>query len=71
MQESQRKSKSYLITKTRLYNYDPLKHHFHTLKLGFTEVYIDFLISAQKIHGGYSLELPSGGRFNKYPQSMF
>ena len=36
------------ITKTYLYNSDPLKPHFYIVKLGFTEVYITFLISAQK-----------------------
>ena len=36
------------ITKTRLYNFDPLKPHFYMVKLGFTGVYIIFLISAQK-----------------------
>ena len=36
------------ITKTSLYNFDPLKPHFYLVKLGFTEVYIIFLISAQK-----------------------
>ena len=36
------------ITKTRLYNIDPLKPHFYIVKLGFTGVYIIFLISAQK-----------------------
>ena len=36
-----------LITKTCLYNFDPLKPHFYIVKLGFTEVYIIFLISAQ------------------------
>ena len=25
------------ITKTRLYNFDPLKPHFYIVKLGFTE----------------------------------
>ena len=35
------------ITKTRLY-FDPLKPRFYTVKLGFTGVYISFLISAQK-----------------------
>ena len=34
------------ITKTRLYNFDPLKPHFYTVKLGFTGVYIISLISA-------------------------
>ena len=37
-----------LITRTRLYNFDPLKPHFYVVKLGFTGVYIIFLISAQK-----------------------
>ena len=33
--------------KTRLYNFDPLIPHFYVVKLGFTGVYIIFLISAQ------------------------
>ena len=36
------------ITKTCLYNFDPLKPHFYIIKLGFTGVYINFLISSQK-----------------------
>ena len=36
------------ITKTCLYNFDPLKPHFYIVKLGFTGVYIIFLILAQK-----------------------
>ena len=36
------------ITKTCLYNIDPLKLHFYIVKLGFTGVYIIFLISSQK-----------------------
>ena len=36
------------ITKTYLYNFDPLKPHFYIVKLGFTGVYIIFVISAQK-----------------------
>ena len=36
------------ITKTRLYNFDPLKPHSYVVKVGFTGVYIIFLISAQK-----------------------
>ena len=36
------------ITKTCLYNFDPLKPHFYVAKLGFTGVYIIFLISPQK-----------------------
>ena len=33
-----------LITKTRLYNFDPLETHFYIVKLGFIGVYISFLI---------------------------
>ena len=35
-------------TKIYLYNFNPLKPHFYIVKLGFIEVYIIFLISAQK-----------------------
>ena len=59
------------ITKTRLYNFDPLQPHFYIVKLGFTGVYIIFLISAQNIDCGYSLEPPRRGGSNEYPQSMF
>ena len=59
------------ITKTCLYNIDPLKPHFYIVKLGFTGVYTIFLISAQNIDCGYSLEPPRRGGSNKYPQSMF
>ena len=38
-----------IITKTRLYNFDPLKPHFYTVKQGFIGVYIIFLISALNI----------------------
>ena len=41
-------SEVYTITKTCLYNFDPLKPHFYIVKLGFTGVYIIFLLSAQK-----------------------
>ena len=36
----------WFITKTCLYNFDSLKPHFYVVKLGFTGVYILFLISA-------------------------
>ena len=52
------------ITKTRLYNIDPLKPHFYIVKVGFTGVYIIFLISAQNIYCGYSLEPPRRGGSN-------
>ena len=59
------------ITKTCLYNFDPLKPHFYIVKLGFTGVYIIFLIFAQNIDCGYSLEPPQRGGSYEYPQSMF
>ena len=59
------------ITKTYLYNFDPLKSHFYIVKLTFTGVYIIFLISAQIIDCGYSLEPPRRGGSNEYPQTMF
>ena len=61
----------FLITKTRLYKFDPLEPHFYIVKLGFTGVYIIFLISAQNIDCGYLLEPPRRGGSNEYPQSMF
>ena len=54
------------ITKTYLYNFD-----FYIVKLGFTGVYIIFLISAKNRDCGYSLEPPRRGGSNEYPQSMF
>ena len=35
-----------LITETGLYNFDPLEPHLYIVKLGFTGVYIIFLITA-------------------------
>ena len=58
------------ITRTCLYNFDPLDPHFNIVKLGFTGVYIIFHISAQNIICGYSLEPPPRGGSNEYPQSM-
>ena len=65
------KGKTDYITETCLYNFDPLKPHFYIVKLGSTAVYIIFLISAQNIDCGYSLEPPRRGGSNEYPQSMF
>ena len=71
------------ITKTCLYNFDLLKPHIYIVNLGFTGVYIIFLITAQNIDCGYSLEPPQRGGSNEYhnlqniggsneyPQSMF
>ena len=59
------------ITKTRLYNFDPIKPHFYIVKLGFTGVYIIFLFLLENIDCGYSLEPPRRGSSNEYPQSIF
>ena len=59
------------IKKNYLYNFEPLKPHFHIVKLGYTGVYIIFLIFAQNIDCVYSLEPPRRGGYNDYPQSMF
>ena len=56
---------------TCLYNIDPLTPHFYIGKLGFTGVYIIFLISTQKHRLWYSLEPPRRGGSNEYSQSMF
>ena len=56
--------------KTCLYNFDPHKPHYYVVKLGFTGVYIIFLISAQNIYCGYTLEQPRRGGSNEFPQSM-
>ena len=48
----------FFITKKCLCNFDPLKPHFYIVKLGFTGVYIIFLILLRNIDCGYSLEPP-------------
>ena len=62
---------SLLITKTCLYNFDPLKPPFVYSKLVFAGVYIIFLISAENMDCAYLLEPPRRGGSNEYPQSMF
>ena len=51
------------ITKTCLYNFDPLKPHFYIVKLGFTGVYTIFLISAGK-HSLWVLVRTASSRHN-------
>ena len=58
------------ITKTCLYNFDPLNPHFYTVKLGFTGVNFT-LISSQNIDCGYSLEPPQRGGSNEYHNLVF
>ena len=60
-----------IITKTCLYNFDPLKPHFYIVKLGFTGYTLVFLFLLKNIDCGYSLEPPRRGGSNEYPQSMF
>ena len=62
---------TFVITKSCLYIFDPLKPHFYIVKLGFTGVFIIFLISVQNIDCEYALEPPRRGGSNAYSQSMF
>ena len=55
------------ITKTCLYNFDPLKPHFYIVKLGFSGVYIIFLISAQKHRLWVLVRTASTRRFERVP----
>ena len=57
--------------KTYLYNFDSLKPHFYIVKLGFTGIYIIFLISVPNIDCGYSLEPPRRGGSNEYHNLCF
>ena len=61
---------SFHIKKTCLYNFDPHKPHFYTVKLEFTRVYI-FLFLLKNIDCVYSFVPPRRGGSNEYPQSMF
>ena len=63
---SMQSAKGLHITKTYLYNFDPLKPHFYTVKLGFTGVYIIFLISAENIDCGYSHNLCFVQKYERY-----
>ena len=57
-------------SRKRRYNFDPLKPHFYIVKLGFTEIYIIFLILL-KTDCGYSLEPHRRCCSNEYPKSLF
>ena len=63
--------KCLFITKTYLYNIDPLKPHFYIVKLGFTGVYIIFLFLLKNIDCGYSLEPSHRGGSNEYHNLCF
>ena len=64
-------SKNFSMFSLCLYNVDLLKPRFCVVKLGFTRIYILFLISAQNIDCGYSLDPPRRCGSNKNSQSMF
>ena len=61
----------YFITKTCLYNFDPLKPYFYIVQLGFTGYTLFFLVLLERIDCGNSLEPPRRGGSNEYPLSMF
>ena len=71
LKDAVRIANDWYITKTSQCNEDPLTPHLYIIKLGFTGVYIIFLILLQNIDCGYSLELPHWGGSNVYPRSMF
>ena len=50
-----------------LYNFDPLKPHFYIVKLGFTGVYMIFLVSAQKHRLCVLVRTASPRRFKRVP----
>ena len=53
----------HVITKTCLYNVDPLKPYFYIVKMVFTGVYINFLISVQKHRLWVLVRIASPRRF--------
>ena len=53
------------ITKTYLYNFDPLKPHFYITKLGLQGYTLFFLFLLKNIDCGYSLEPPRRGDSNE------
>ena len=59
------------ITKTKLYNFDPLKPQFYIVKLGLQGYTLFFFSLLKNIDCGYSLELPQRGGSNECPQSIF
>ena len=73
-----------LIPSTVNLVFPPQCFHYHNMPMQYKEVFIGvknvnfqqkkfdiFLIFAQNIDCGYTLELPRRGGSNEYPQSMF
>ena len=62
----------YLITKTCLYSFDPIKPHFCIVKTWvYRGIHYVFLFLLKNIDCGYWLEPARPGGFKEYPQSMF
>ena len=61
----------HVITRTCLYNCNPLKPHFYIVKLWFTGVSIIFLFLLKNIDCGYSLEPLRRGGSNEYHNLCF
>ena len=62
--------KCHVITKTYLYNFDPLKLLY--IKTGvYRGIHYFFLFLLKNMDCGYSSEPPRRGGSNEYPQSMF
>ena len=59
------------ITKTYLYNFDPLKPHFYVVNRVYRGKHYFYIYLLTSIDYGYSLEPPRRGGSNEYPQSMF
>ena len=59
--------KLHVITKTCLYNFDPLKPHFYIVKLGLVGVYIILFTSAQKHRLWVLVRNASLRRFSRVP----
>ena len=65
---------AFVLFRSRKHTYiilTPLNPTFILVKLGFTGVYIIFVISAQNIDCGYSLEPPRRGGSNEYHNLCF
>ena len=60
-----------VITKTYLYNFDPLKPHYYIVNWGLQGYTLFFLFLLKNIDCEYLLEQPHWGCSNEYPQSMF
>ena len=58
------------ITKTCLYNFNPLKPNLYRVKRVYRDYTLFFLFLLKNIDCGYSLEPPRRGNSNEYPQSM-